>query len=226
MLLQVLDLSPPPENPRRMINYIPPHTYFEQPVIDLESKSSDLSGSLDINENAFGMAAENTIVFPPTMPTTQASPLQSSQVNATANDPQLSTNDEDTTMPADDIPHPPDMNNIVTTQATADPIVENADNDNPPFFQITILPTSELTDQNEIHPNDNSPAPSATAVVIPMSQVTAPTTYTVVDTASQRSLPTLPMFTRGPGADAVVSILAMARFKGYENTLVHGKRIS
>ena len=98
-----------------MINHIPPHTSFGQPVIDLESKSSDLSGSLDINENAFGMAAENTVVIPPTTSTTQASPLRSSQVNATANNPQLSTNDEDTAMPADDIPHPPDINNIVTT---------------------------------------------------------------------------------------------------------------
>ena len=63
-----------------------------------------------------------------------------------------------------------------------------------------------------------------------MSQITTPlqnaAAITVVDTAQQRSLPTLPIFTRGPGADVVVSMLAMARSEGYGNTLVHGKKMT
>ena len=211
--------SQPPPNPRRMINHIPPRTYFGQPVIDLESLSSDSDGSLDINENVFGMSAENTVVIAADTNTAHASPSRSSILNQTDNNSQLSTNGGDATAPYGNILPPPDIENIVTAQAPTETVIENVNENNPEFVRVTVLPPSQPPTLNDSQPNN-------TATVIPMSQITSPSIDPVVHSASQRSLPTLPMFTRGPGADAVVSILAMARSEGYQNTLVHGKRIS
>ena len=141
-------LSPLPLLPRRTtVDRVPLRTYLGQPVLDVESISSDSSGLLDINESAFGMNADNAISIPPNSHTL---PSRSSTAHTTTDNPQetaitLPTNMEPATAATNSDTQPPPNQNNNTTPTVTTPTIDNGNPDNPSFVRVDVLPHTHAT---------------------------------------------------------------------------------
>ena len=99
-------------------------------------------------------------------------------------------------------------------------VLPSSTNNNPVSTQIPRLPTTSTVQQSSTSTSTSTSTPTLEANR-PESDTPR---NTVMSTASQRTLPPIPVWTSDDGAMLITSLLALAKSDGFENTFVTGKR--